>query len=91
MPRTAFGRDLEHAALEDVLVTVEEHGRERPHQISWDVTEHGAVELDGDGVSVVRVIALRLEVERVARFELVEDKRTVVVLESGDIEREQIA
>ena len=37
------------------------------------------------------LFALRLEVERVARFELVEDKRTVVVLESGDIEREQIA
>lgn len=91
MPGTALGGDLEHAAFEGSAMPVKEQGRKRAHRVRGDVTEHGAMEFDRDGLRVIGVVALGHELQSVTGLELPQDQRTVVVLEPGDMEREQIA
>lgn len=91
MPGAALGCDLEHAALEGSTIPVKEQGRKRTHRVRGNVTEHGAMEFDRDGLRVIRVVALGHELQSVAGLELAQDQRTVMMLEPGDMEREQIA
>lgn len=91
MPGTALGCDLEHAALEGSAMSVKEQGRKRAHRVRGNVTEHGAMEFDRDGLRVIGVVALGHELQSVSSLELPQDQCTVVVLEPGDMEREQIA
>ncbi len=58
MPGAALGSDLKHAALEGSAVPIEEQGRERAHRVRGNVTEHGAMEFDRDGLLVVELVHL---------------------------------
>lgn len=49
------------------------------------------MEFDRDGLRVIGVVALGHELQSVAGLELAQDQRTVMMLEPGDMEREQIA
>lgn len=91
MPGAALRSDLEHAALEGSAVPIEEQGRKRTDRVCGDVAEHGAMEFDRDGLRVIGIVALGHELQSVAGLELAQDQRAIVVLEPGDMEREQIA
>lgn len=91
MPGAALGCDLEHSALEGSAMPIEEHGRERPYRVRGDVAEHSAMEFDRDCLRVVGIVALGHKLQSVAGLELAQDQRAIVVLEPGDMEREQIA
>lgn len=49
------------------------------------------MEFDRDGLRIIGVVALGHELQSVTGLELAQSQRTVMMLEPGDMEREQIA